>query len=198
MSGGMSVMVPLTRVGSCVLVPWVFGLEGVEDGLDLGVQCGWECGYHAVDVDGCRAQGLEGAQKASQRQSGSGLDFAAEGQCGEHDGQVGFDSITGAGEYGPGREVGFRHPEGLLDAPEVVVAGGYLGRGHERGFDVGDIAFEPDHAARPLQRGGVEFLSAVAGLDKPRCAGRCVPGNDRAGLVFLQVQRLVVAHRVFG
>lgn len=80
-----------------------------------------------------------------------GLGFAAEGECGEHDGQVGFDGITGAGKHGPGGEVGFRHPEGLLNTPQVVVAGDDLGGGHKCGFDVGDLAFEPDEPACPLQ-----------------------------------------------
>ncbi len=44
--------------------------------------------------------------------------------------------IAGAREDGPGGEVGFRHPERLLDPPEVVVVGDDLGGGHERGVDV--------------------------------------------------------------
>src|SRR5690348_8652140 len=34
-------------------------------------------------------------------------------------------------KMGPGGEVGLGHPEGLLDVPEVVVAGDHLGGGHE-------------------------------------------------------------------
>ena len=56
----------LTRVGSFGLVPWVFGLQCIENRLDLGVY-GWRVGGDdAVEVDGGRAQGFEGAQEAAQ------------------------------------------------------------------------------------------------------------------------------------
>lgn len=93
------------------------GFQCVENGLDLGVQGRWVGGDDAVEVDGGRAQRFEGAQESPQREPGAGLDFAADGQCGEHDRQVGFDDVAGAGEHGSGGEVGLGHPEGRLHVP---------------------------------------------------------------------------------
>ncbi len=38
-----------------------------------------------------------------------------DGQCGEHDGQMGFDGIALAGGHGPGIEIGLRHPKRLAN-----------------------------------------------------------------------------------
>jgi hypothetical protein len=41
--------------------------------------------------------------------------------CGEHDAEVSFDGVAGAVVDGPGLQVVLGHPEGLRDAPELVV-----------------------------------------------------------------------------
>ena len=67
-------------------------------------------------------------QDPADRLAGAVLDGAGDGERGEHDGQVCFDGVAGAGEHGPGGEVCFGHAERLLDVPQVVVAGDHLGR----------------------------------------------------------------------
>jgi hypothetical protein len=46
----------------------------------------------------------------------------ADSQSGEHDGQVRLDGVAGVVVDGPGLQVVFGHPEGLLDVPDPVVA----------------------------------------------------------------------------
>src|SRR4051794_37623944 len=47
-------------------------------------------------------------------------------------------------EHRPRPQVGLAHPEGLLDPPQVVVAGDDLAWGHQLGTDVGDVSLQPD------------------------------------------------------
>ena len=49
------------------------------------------------------------------------FDEVADGQCGEHDRQVGFDRFAFVVVDGSGLQVVFGHAEALLDAPELVV-----------------------------------------------------------------------------
>jgi hypothetical protein len=51
----------------------------------------------------------------------------------------------------PGGQVGLRHPEGLLDVSQVVVARDHLTRWHQGGLDVGDVALQPHEVACPGQ-----------------------------------------------
>ena len=53
----------------------------------------------------------------AERLAGAVLHGAGDGERGEHDGQVRFDGVAGAGEHGPGGEVCLGHAEGLLDVP---------------------------------------------------------------------------------
>ena len=77
-------------------------------------------------------------------QAAAFLDAVRDRRCGEHDGQVGFDGLAGAVEYGPGCKVGLGHAERAFDLPQVVVAGDHFASGHGGGVAVGDVALQPD------------------------------------------------------
>jgi hypothetical protein len=103
------------ELGLLLLVPWVWVLQGVDDGGFVGVECGREGVDGAVDLDGCRAQRSQGSQDPADRLAGAVLHGTGDGERGEHDGQVRFDRVAGAREHGPGGEVCLGHAERLLD-----------------------------------------------------------------------------------
>ena len=81
------------------------------------------------------------------------LDPVADGQRGEHDGQVGFDGVACVVVDRSGLQVVLGHPEALLDVPELVV-----GADHElRGLvgEVGGVALpaRPARGSWPPGRG---------------------------------------------
>src|SRR5262245_7073605 len=90
--------------------------QGIEDRGVVGSEGGRERRDHAIDLYARRAQRLEGAKDSAQGEPGPVLYGAGYGQGGEHDGQVRLDHVAGAGEQGPGGEVGLGHAERLLDA----------------------------------------------------------------------------------
>ena len=94
------------------------------------------------------------------------IGWRGDGQCGEHDGQVGFDRIAHPVEHGSGVEVALGHSKRLLDVPEVVVFRNDLGGRHHGDRNVGYIAFEPDEGLRAGQAGFVEGAVHTAGFDE--------------------------------
>jgi hypothetical protein len=91
-----------------------------------------------------------------------------------------------------GRAARSDHPERLLDAPQVVVAGDHLAGGHDVGFDVGDVALEPSQAAGARERTFIEGEVVVCCLDEPGLAGRLLALDHGAGTVLLRGEGLVV------
>ena len=63
-------------------MPWGRVFQGVEDRSLVGAEGGWDRGDHAVDFDGGRAQGFEGAQDSSEGESGPVLDLSADREGG--------------------------------------------------------------------------------------------------------------------
>ncbi len=96
---------------------WVSGGEDVVSGLDL---------------DGAVAAG--GPDEFLDGPADGLLDPAADGQGGEHDGQVGVDGLAPVVVDGPGLQVMLGHPERFFDPPQVVV-----GADHELGGDRGAV-----------------------------------------------------------
>ena len=94
------------------------------------------------------------------------LDPAADGEGGEHDGQVGLDGVALAVVDGPGLQVALGHAEAFLDPHRAVVgADDELGgdRGAVRaGGQVGGVALDPG------QGPGFGFESRFTALGRPR------------------------------
>ena len=119
------------------------------------------------------------------------LDPAADGQGGEHDGQVGFDGVAFAVVDGPGLQVALGHPERLLDLEQLVVGadhelrgdGGAVGAGPQ----VGDVALQPGQGAGFLLELPVDLSGAAGQLDEPVALDRGLPGDGLLGLVDLLV-----------
>ena len=103
--------------------------------------------------------------------SGAFLEVAGDGQGGEHYGEVCFYRVAFAVEDGACGKVGFRHTEGLLDVPQIVVAADHFISGHGRGGYVRDVAFQPDQVLCLLEGDFVEGESL------------CRPGFEEACLL---------------
>jgi hypothetical protein len=98
--------------------------------------------FTGLDLDGAVA--AHGRDEPSDGPAGGVLDPPGDGQGGEHDGQVRLDRVFGAVVERAGGQVGFGHPEALLDLEQLLV-----GADHELGGgvgDVGDVALDPTSA----------------------------------------------------
>ena len=80
-----------------------------------------------LDLDGAVAAG--GVDELADRPAGLVLDPAADGQGGEHDGQVGFDGVALVVVDRPGLQVVLGHAERLLDLEQPVVGADHELRG---------------------------------------------------------------------
>ena len=112
--------------------------------MSVGMAGGMVCSTPLIAMVAER-RGRSCAQEVADREPCPVLDFAADGQGGEHDGQVGLDRVAGVVEHRPGAQVGLGHPEGLLDVPQVVVVRDHLAGGHDLSVDVGDVALRGTH-----------------------------------------------------
>jgi len=105
------------------------------------------------------------------RMAGAVLGLAGDGQGAEHDGQVRLDRVALAGEHGSGGQVSLAHPEGLLHVPEVVVAADDLGRGHDGGGDVRDVALQAGQLPRAGEGLLVQGRGPAGVLGQPGACG---------------------------
>src|SRR5699024_9950338 len=127
-----------------------------------------------------------------------GLHEPRYGQCCEHDRQVRLNRIPGPVKDRPGSQVGLRHPKGLLDLPQVVIAADDLGRWHSPDGNVRHVAFEPRQLHRPLIRLLIEGFHLVRDFHEPGALRRLVPIDDCQCAVALQLQRLLITHHPLG
>ncbi len=77
-----------------------------------------DCVRPGLDLDGAVAAG--GFDELADGPAGLVLDPAADRQCRQDDGQVGFDRVAQMVVEGPGLQIAFRHPEGFLTVPVSV------------------------------------------------------------------------------
>jgi len=100
--------------------------------------------------------------------------------CGEHDAEVSFDGVAGAVVDGPGLQVVLGHPEGLLDAPELVV--GIDDELRRLGGEVGGVALPSGLRPGLGLQGAVDALGRTAELDVAVALDRGVPVDGPLGL----------------
>ena len=82
--------------------------------------------------------------------------------------------------------------------PEVVVLRDDLGGGHDGGWQVGDVALEPDEGLRAGQAGLVEDAVPGVGLDEAGGFDGVLAVDDLVGAGLLGVEGFLVAACPFG
>ena len=102
-----------------------------------------------------------------------GFDPVRDGQGCEHDGQVGFDGFAFVVVDRPGLQVVLGHPEGLLDAPQLVVRVDDELRSH--GGEVGGVSLPPGQSTGFGFQIAVDRLRRAGELDEPVAFDRGVP-----------------------
>jgi hypothetical protein len=134
--------------------------------IDLGQGCPEVVGYGVgggdgvgagLDGDGAVAAG--GADEFPDAPAGDGLDPVADGQGGEHDGQVRFDGVALAVVDRPGLQVALCHPERFFGTEQPAV-----GVDHDFGRDRGAVGAGlqvGDVSLQPCQGPGLGFQSPV-------------------------------------
>ena len=108
------------------------------------------------------------------------LDPVADGQRGEHDGQVGFDRVAGAVVDRAGLQVVLGHAERLLDAPQLVVSVDDELRG--LADQVGGVALPPGQGTGLGLQLAVDALGRPGQLDEPVAFDRGMPVDGTLGL----------------
>ena len=117
----------------------------------------------AVEVDLAGSRQPQPLNELFDRYACGGLDAAGDGQCCEHDREMGLYGVALAMEDRKGLEIGPRHPEWLLHLEELDVGVDHLLRGYAK---VVHLAFYTCFDAVLLDELGVHLLLAALDGEK--------------------------------